>query len=299
MESLSTFIKIYILSITTFLIPSANYTNNQQPTIHNSEIDIDGFISNTSTSDFELEDKINNHISSKVVNSDIENEITYFQFSHQPQYTKLPKTQSIQIEPDFWTTLYSIESKQGKLLYRPSNKNKNCKTTSSPCGHHQLSLQALKDISCTSKRCMTDRNDFEKSLAMSKKLQALNNKRLVKAGLIQLPEYQQYLIHQQGAAGLKIILAASQGRKLLNRNIKENMAGNSPYSYKKLKKLGSKLAAKKFLQHWERKWQNEKKLVIASNVSKKNTETVIKLESHIKPPLFSDYELQIALNLKI
>ena len=297
MESLSTFIKIYILSIAAFLIPSANDTSNQLLILSNSKIDIDGFIQNTSDSDFELADKTNNHTANKIAYIDIENETAYFQFSSP---SKDEKTyDDIQIKPSFWTTLYSIESKQGRLLYRPSNQSKNCKTTSAPCGHHQLSLQALKDISCTSKKCMSDREDFKKSLAMSKKLQAINDKRLAKAGLTRLPEYQEYLIHQQGAAGLKIILAASQGRKVLNRNIKRNMAGNSPYSYKQLKKLGSKLAAKKFLQHWEKKWQNEKKLVISSSVSNKNTETVIKPESKIKPPLFNDYELQIALNLKI
>ncbi len=289
MKSLSTFIKIYILSIIAFLIPSAN----QQSILSSLEVDIDGLSQNTLISDFELEDKINNTIDRKT-GTDLETEITYFQFSIPSQNKQLT-----QVRPDFWTTLHSIESKQGRLLYRPSNQNKNCKTTPSPCGHHQLTLQALKDISCETKKCMSDRENFEKSLAMSKKLQALNDRRLAKAGFTSLPEYQQYLIHQQGAAGLKTILAASQGKKQLNKIIKKNMAGNSPYSYKSLKSLGSTLAAKKFLQHWEEKWQNEKKLVIASNFSNKNVESAIKPESKIELPLFNDYELQIALNLKI
>jgi hypothetical protein len=284
MESLSTLIKIYILSIIAFLIPSANYINDRQT-------DIDGLNHSVSNSDFILE-----NTAKKVAfnNKDIESEAVFFQFS-----AKSRNEQLTQIKPDFWTTLYSIESKQGRLLYRPSNQSRNCKTTSSPCGHHQLSRQALKDISCTSKQCMNDRENFTKSLIMSKQLQAINDKRLVKAGYTNLPEYQKYLIHQQGAAGLKTILAASKGDKLLSRNIKKNMAGNSPYSYKKLRRFGSKLAAKKFLQHWEEKWQNEKKIVVASNIPIKQTKAVIQPEANFELPLFNDYELQIALNLKI
>ncbi len=285
MESLSTFIKLYILSIIVFLIPSSNYVGNQQSIIGSVEVDIDGLNQNILDSDFELEAILNNTITSKTLEIDPEAESESEQVS--------------QIKPDFWTTLHSIESKQGRLLYRPSNHSKNCKTTPAPCGHHQLSLQALKDISCTTKRCMTDRENFKRSLAMSKKLQAINDKRLAKAGFTKLPEYQEYLIHQQGATGLKIILAASQGKKLLNKNIKKNMAGNSPYSYNNLKKFGSTLAARKFLQYWEKKWNNEKKLIIASNLPNKKIEAVIKPKSKIKLPIFNDYELQIALNLEL
>ncbi len=170
--------------------------------------------------------------------------------------------------PGYWKTLHSIESKQGKLLYRPRNKNKNCNNTSSPCGHHQLSVQALKDIKCKTKQCKKDRENFSKSLAMSKKLQNINERRLLKSGYKNLPEYQKYLIHQQGASGLKTILASSKGTKLLSRNLKRNMAGNSPYSYRTLRRMGSKLAAKKFLKHWESKWQSEKKLIIATQPKK-------------------------------
>jgi hypothetical protein len=77
------------------------------------------------------------------------------------------------------------------------------------------------------------------------------------------------------------------------------MAGNSPYSYKKLRRFGSKLAAKKFLQHWEEKWQDEKKLVITANTPNKSTEAVIKQKPNFDQYFFNDYELQIALNLKI
>ncbi len=225
---------------------------------------------------------------------------------------------------DFWTTLHSIESKQGRLLYRPSNKKRNCDTTSSPCGHHQLSLQALVDIKCSSKQCKRDRENFQKSLSMSKKLQAINDKRLKKAGYSNLPEYQQYLIHQQGASGLKTIIASSKGNKLLSRNLRKNMAGNSPYSYRTLRKMGSKLAAKTFLQHWEIKWQKEKviigdiqgktEVIVAmqsTNIKAKSElsipsvkqevtkKSVTKEDSTIIVPLFNDYELQIALNIKI
>ncbi len=234
--------------------------------------------------------------------------------------TELDDINTVFRKPDFWTTLYSVESKQGKLLYRPSNKNRNCDTTSAPCGHHQLSLQALKDISCLTKQCKRDRENYQKSLAMSKQLQAINDKRLKKAGYTDLPEYQKYLIHQQGASGLKRIIASSKGSKLLSRNLKKNMAGNSPYSYRTLRKMGSKLAAKKFLKHWEKKWQKEKVLIgnvqhkpeVVATIQSTNTKpniklstktvvktSVIKGNSTIKVPLFNDNELQIALNIKI
>jgi len=293
MTALSTFIKLYIFSFIVFLTPSTNSISSNDIAVSSSHIDIDESFPVLLNSDIELESIIMNKavVDNKV--EDIETEMSYFQFSIKPEET------TAQIKPDFWITLHSIESKQGRLLYRPSNKNRNCTTTSAPCGHHQLSLHALKDISCSSKQCMDDREDFEKSLAMSKQLQAINDKRLNKAGYNNLPEYQKYLIHQQGASGLKIILAASQGEKLLSRNIKKNMASNSPFTYKRLRRFGSKLAAKKFLRHWEQKWQDEKELVIATNTPKKHIGTVIKQESKLDQKFFNDIELQLALNLKI
>jgi len=187
-------------------------------------------------------------------------------------------------EPDYWTTLYSVETKQGLLLYRPKNKVKNCTVTSSPCGHHQLSVQALKDIGCKTTQCKKDREDFEKSLVMSKQLQALNDKRLKKAGITNLPEYQQYLVHQQGASGLKKLIAAHRGQKKLSKRMKKNMANNSPFSYKKLRKLSSKQAANKFMQHWKQKWEDEKDLI------KVSLKTI---------PIFDEHELNIALNLNL
>ena len=191
-------------------------------------------------------------------------------------------------KPNFWSTLYSVESKQGARLYRPRNRSKSCATTSAPCGHHQLSLQALRDIGCTSAQCKKDREDYAKSLAMSQKLQAINQKRLVKKGIKHtLPEYQRYLIHQQGAYGLKKIIAAAEGQTKLSKKFFKHMANNCSYSYKSLKKMGSKLAAKTFLQHWKIKWDNEKELIIVTRQELGDL------------PLFTDNELQVALNLNI
>lgn len=91
-------------------------------------------------------------------------------------------------EPDinqigYWQTVHSIESKQGKLLYRPRNKSRNCTYTTGPCGHHQLTVRALKDIGCKSLQCRKDRLDYNKSLSLSKKLLVLNEKRLKKMEL--------------------------------------------------------------------------------------------------------------------
>ena len=194
---------------------------------------------------------------------------------------------------DYWTTVHSIESKQGRLLYRPRNKARNCTFTSGPCGHHQLTVRALKDIGCNSKQCRKDRLIYKKSLKLSKKLLALNQKRLRKNGITKLEDYQKYLIHQQGAYGIKNIIAATQGKKILSNNIKKNMANNSPYSYRQLKRMGSKLAAKKFLRHWKHKWKNEQLLVIASVT--KSTDSLI--NSRIVPT-FSDKDINIALNIR-
>lgn len=190
------------------------------------------------------------------------------------------------IQPDYWQTLYSVESKQGLLLFRPRNKSRNCATTLGPCGHHQLTVQALNDIGCKSHQCRKNRLSFTASLTMSKKLQKINNKRMVRKGYKNLPEYQEYLIHQQGATGIGIILAASKGKKLLSRNIKTNMANNSPYSYRQLKRMGSKLAANKFMEYWQTKWAAEKSLILNT----KKTDTL---------PQFTESELQLALNIKI
>ncbi len=155
----------------------------------------------------------------------------------------------------YWDTLYALESSAGKRLYRPSNKSKSCKWTSTPCGHHQLSIVALKDIGCTSLKCRSARADYEKSLAMSKKLEEINIRRLKKFGFKNLPDYQKYLVHQQGSAGIKIILQALKGKKTLSRNMLKMMANNSPYSYKHLRRQGSRGAARKFLRFWKEKWK--------------------------------------------
>ncbi|WP_131905384.1 hypothetical protein [Cocleimonas flava] len=205
---------------------------------------------------------------------------------------------------DYWDTVHSIESKQGKLLYRPKNKSRSCTYTTSPCGHHQLTVQALKDIGCKSLQCRKDRLDYAKSLAMSKKLLAKNEKRLKKNGYQNLEDYQRYLIHQQGASGIKVILGANKGEKLLNKTIKKNMANNSPYSYRQLNRMGSRLAANIFLSHWKHKWEEEKKLVAGINLASNQTpngynanDDQISVES-FSLPLFNENEIQLALNYK-
>lgn len=306
MSYLSAFIKYYVIVSAIFLTSTSDFNQEEISDFdENSQVTFD--------SDSLLEDASSNSFQTTAT-FDIDTEASNLAL-HSFSFSEKSDSDSEEIVnhtnlPDFWTTLHSIESKQGKLLYRPSNKNKSCASTASPCGHHQLSLQALKDISCTTKKCKVDREDYEKSLAMSKRLEAINLKRLKKAGLTNLPEYQQYLIHQQGAAGLKIILAASKGKKKLSKSLERNMANNSPYSYRKLNRMGSKLAAKKFLEHWNKKWQNEKKLIVAyrskplqgvklaSSYSKKNR-NIRKNNKASHHLLFNDYQLQIALNLKV
>lgn len=186
--------------------------------------------------------------------------------------------------PNYWRTLHSVESKQGAIMYRPRNRSKSCSRTKGPCGHHQLTVRALRDIGCKGARCKKDRENYSKSLQMSKKLLRLNEKRLQMEGLDNLPEYQKYLIHQQGAAGISAIITASLGNRHLSRKIARNMANNSPYSYKSLKKMGSKRAAKVFLSFWKSRWEHEKRLVSLGHKQKN------------KNYLFSQYEVQYVLN---
>lgn len=194
---------------------------------------------------------------------------------------------------NYWQTVHSIESKQGKLLYRPRNKAKNCTHTSGPCGHHQLTVQALKDIGCHSQQCRKDRLNYKKSLNLSKKLLALNEQRLRKNGISNLKGYEKYLIHQQGAHGIKSIIAATKGKKTLSKKIKKNMANNSPYSYKQFKRMGSKAAAKKFMYHWKNKWTKEQRLVLASTT--KSNDSFLSSDDIAT---FSDNDLNYALNLR-
>ena len=181
-------------------------------------------------------------------------------------------------------------------MFRPKNKSRNCNQTSGPCGHHQLTVQALKDIGCNSMQCRKDRLNYDKSLKLSKKLLVLNEKRLRKNGITKLTGYKKYLIHQQGANGIKNIIAATQGKKVLSKKIKKNMANNSPYSYRQLKKMGSKAAAKRFMQHWENKWVSEKRLIVASQTTAtKSTDNLISADFI---PTFNDNELNLALNMR-
>ncbi len=211
-----------------------------------------------------------------------------------------PKKPVKVINIDYWDTVYSIESKQGKLLYRPKNKSRNCTYTTSPCGHHQLTVQALQDIGCNTIQCRKDRLNYTKSLAMSKQFLIKNEKRLKKNGYENLEDYQKYLIHQQGANGIKVILEATKGKKTLNKTIKRNMANNSPYSYQELSRMGSRLAARVFLNHWKNKWEQEKQLIIAkiapaSKHASYQTSGQISVEQ-TSLPLFNETEIQLALN---
>ncbi len=248
----------------------------------------------------------NKQIASKKENIDITNELKELQIivnNLETRPTKERKKQNNRIatgdksskdvnQVGYWQTVYSIESKQGKLLYRPRNKARNCNFTLGPCGHHQLTVQALRDVGCKSLQCRKDRLDYNKSLKLSKKLLALNEKRLKKDGLTNLQGYQKYLIHQQGANGIKNIIAATKGKKELSKTIKKNMANNSPYSYRQFKKMGSKIAAKKFMQHWERKWMSEKRLILASNSKITNNQ-----RNSLVIPTFNDNDLNYALTL--
>lgn len=166
--------------------------------------------------------------------------------------------------PKYWEIVHSIESKQGKKMYRPKNKDRSCKNTNAPCGHYQISAQALVDIGCTTDQCKMDRENLKHSLTMSQTLEKINLGRLANKGYSHLPDYQKYLIHQQGATGIRNILEAQAGRHNFTKRSIKNMANNSSLSYKTLKNSGSQLAANKFLNYWENKWEAEIELIFAA-----------------------------------
>lgn len=229
--------------------------------------------------------------------------VEFFKFDcetdEHPQLTKRKITSNKSIDTSgigYWQTVHSIESKQGKLLFRPRNKSRNCDWTTAPCGHHQLTARALTDIGCKSLQCRKDRLNYRKSLAMSKRLLALNEKRLSKNGYNNLKGYQKYLIHQQGATGIKIILAAQQGKGLLSNSIKKNIANNSPLPYQSLKKWGSKDIANMFLDHWKYKWDREKELIAKSHSTKNIALNTPTNSYQIDVPKFDMSELTLALN---
>jgi len=56
--------------------------------------------------------------------------------------------------------------------------------------------------------------------------------------------------------------------------------------------MGSKIAAKKFMKHWEKKWSSEKRLILASNKKSTNNQR----KSRVVPQ-FDDNDLNYALNM--
>lgn len=165
---------------------------------------------------------------------------------------------------EYWTVLHALESSSGKRIYKRSNRARSCQWTKSPCGHHQLSYIALKEIGCTSLKCRKAREDFDQSLKMSKQLQVINKKRLKRLGHSNLPDYQIYLAHQQGVSGISRILHAASGKKNLTRKNYRYMAANSPFNSRHLKRLGSRKAAQKFLDFWENRWNQKNRRLVAS-----------------------------------
>ena len=153
--------------------------------------------------------------------------------------------------PNYWAIVHEIESKSGANLIRKVDRAKgttNCRYSSSPIGHFQLSKDALKDIGQWNKSGRAKRCNYSASLEQAKAYKVITDG----YGCSHLKGYQSYLIHQEGCSGIKKIIKAKNVRKYkLPKQIIRNMANNSPYSIKTLRKTGG---AKKFLKYWERKW---------------------------------------------
>ena len=155
---------------------------------------------------------------------------------------------------DFWKTIYNIESRLGKNKFqydkKLGKKPINCRITALPCGHYQINKRALVDIKCTTKQCMIDRNNHFKSLKMARKILSIKLKRFNVKN-----DWLKYAIYQQGASGIRNIVMASRGKKILSNKIKINIAKNiNGLSIKKAKSMTSKKIAKLYLNSWKKLW---------------------------------------------
>ena len=169
------------------------------------------------------------------------------------------KTNYIKVKTSeqYWATLLNIESGGGKNRYRPKNKSYNCKTTKGACGHHQLTEIALADIKmCKGKlsQCKANRDNYQTSQIMAN---AYDKKLTVSYGCHFNGGWVRYVCWQQGPSAMKIF-KASQGKTKLSNGILRNIANNSPYSYKKLKRWGSEKSAIKFLNYLALKWDKKR-----------------------------------------
>ena len=79
-------------------------------------------------------------------------------------------------------------------------------------------------------------------------------------GCKHLKDHQAYLTHQMGCTGIKSIIKAQRVKKYrISKQVRKNMAGNSPLSYATLSRTGG---ADKFLKHWQRKWETTKQIIL-------------------------------------
>ena len=148
----------------------------------------------------------------------------------------------------FWERIHFIESASGRIRYQ--GKDKNCLTTKRFCGHFQIGYQALKDISCTTNKCLKDRDDYKQSLVMAKKILDKKMQRYKVES-----DWLKYAMYQQGASGIKSLILASKGKKKLSKIAMKRIARNTIYSMKDLRVMGSRKAAISYLNQWRVKWE--------------------------------------------
>lgn len=153
----------------------------------------------------------------------------------------------------YWATLLNVESDGGKNRYRPNNKKRHCRGVKGACGAHQLTRIALHDIGCTTSQCEADRDDYQKSQALALRY----DRRLTELGCKETVNWKRYVCWNQGARTALRIFRAAKGGVELKSSILRNMANNAPYSYRKLRSVGSKKAAQLFLKHRKALWQKK------------------------------------------
>ena len=194
-------------------------------------------------------------------------EVEKAQIDDKPRLIKVNQSQGRSSE--FWMTLYSIESNSGKDLFTPALDRKgvtDCDHTPSPCGFHQVSEMAINDLSMCEgrlKACKALRMNYDYSLKMAKAyVEVITNDYGCNFN-----DWMTYSSYNQGCYGFKLVIKASKGEKLTNKQRKlvyKHMSRNSMYSYSDLKKLGTRKASKSFLYEWESKWNKHKQQYLAS-----------------------------------
>ena len=140
--------------------------------------------------------------------------------------------------------IHSIESTNGTNLYRPGDTS--CASTTKPCGHHQLSVQALKQVGYGHENYWLLRTSLQWSQQRAQEYIDWLSKHYSLSTITQL-----YLAYNQGGGGIRTVINVSKGIGRLGAT-RSNILGNIPSSKMKVwSTYSDRRLANAFLQHWE------------------------------------------------